>query len=209
VDPDAKPHGSATEGWAVGDGGTILRCFKDTWALAPSPTTNNLRGLAVAGTSGESWAVGDSGTILHCTMDSWHLEPFVPDPPDVPLYAVSFNSGYHGWAFGYKTYGERVALHFYDPVALEERPAVTGEPPPAASIVRGVLFLPRDMTELPGNSDCVPRLALLEATGRKVLDLRPGVNDVSRLRPGVYFVGEGSVSGAQGPGRIRKVVISR
>jgi hypothetical protein len=32
------------------------------------------------------------------------------------------------------------------------------------------------------------RAALLDAAGRKVMDLAPGDNDVSRLAPGVYFV---------------------
>lgn len=73
------------------------------------------------------------------------------------------------------------------------------------TIVRGVLFLPRDMTELPGNSDRVPRSSLLDIAGRKVLDLRPGPNDISRLAPGVYFVTEnGEVLGVH----VRKVVVT-
>lgn len=71
---------------------------------------------------------------------------------------------------------------------------------PGATVVRGVLSLRIAAEEsLPG---------LLEATGRRVLDLRRGENDVSHLAPGVYFVME------QGPGaRVRgagqKVVIAR
>jgi photosystem II stability/assembly factor-like uncharacterized protein len=176
---------SNTEGWAVGDGGTILRCFKDSWTLVPSPTTRNLRGLAIAGTSGEAWAVGDSGTILHMEMDSWHLEPFVPEPPDAALYTVSFNSGTHGWAFGYKTFGARVALHFHDPLALEEGATAGVRPAPNTTVVRGVLSLPRSLTSY-------PQPLLLDITGRKSIDLHAGANDVSRLLPGVYFVSRGS-----------------
>jgi hypothetical protein len=55
-----------------------------------------------------------------------------------------------------------------------------------ASVVHGVLHLPRDMTELPGNSDRVPRPILLDASGRRVAQLRPGPNDVSGLPTGVY-----------------------
>jgi len=69
------------------------------------------------------------------------------------------------------------------------------------TIVRSVLVLPRDMTELPGNSDRVPRPVLLDVCGRKVLDLGSGPNDVRRLAPGVYFV-----RGTHGP---RKTVIQR
>jgi photosystem II stability/assembly factor-like uncharacterized protein len=105
---------SNTEGWAVGDGGLILRCFKDTWAIARSPTKRRLSGLAVAGTSGEAWAVGDSGTILHWTGDSWLVDPFAPEPADAPLYTVAFSSGSEGWAFGFAFAGAAVALHYTD-----------------------------------------------------------------------------------------------
>jgi hypothetical protein len=73
---------------------------------------------------------------------------------------------------------------------------------PGPTIIRGVLFLPRDMTELPGNSDRVPRPTLLDVAGRKVLDLNPGANDVRHLAPGVYFVREE-------PQAVRKVVMTR
>ncbi|MBM3322193.1 hypothetical protein FJY69_01745 [candidate division WOR-3 bacterium] len=75
------------------------------------------------------------------------------------------------------------------PGVQDERPIAQSRPPmPGPTIVRGVLVLPRDMTELPGNSDRVPRPALLDAASRKVMDLHAGDNDVSGLAPGVYFV---------------------
>jgi hypothetical protein len=74
-----------------------------------------------------------------------------------------------------------------------------------ASVLRGVLLLPRDMTETTGVSDGVPRFMLLDVSGRKVLDLRPGANDVRALAPGVYFVREAQAQ-AQA---IRKVVVTR
>lgn len=55
----------------------------------------------------------------------------------------------------------------------------------AATIVRGVLFVSTSTLSLP-----FP--ALLDATGRRVLSLHAGANDVSRLAPGVYFVRTGS-----------------
>jgi DNA-binding beta-propeller fold protein YncE len=61
------------------------------------------------------------------------------------------------------------------------------------TIVRGVLRLADDASSSASR--------LLDATGRKVLDLRPGPNDVSNLTPGVYFVREASA--------ITKVIISR
>jgi hypothetical protein len=58
---------------------------------------------------------------------------------------------------------------------------------PSATIVRGVLLLPRDMTEIRSAiSGRVPRPVLLDISGSKALDLHPGPNDVSALAPGVY-----------------------
>ena len=73
-----------------------------------------------------------------------------------------------------------------------------------ATIVGNVLRLPE--------ASGVKRQAssvLLDAAGRRVTELVPGENDVSRLGPGVYFVREGPRGQAsQGP-RVRKVVVSR
>ena len=69
-----------------------------------------------------------------------------------------------------------------------------------ATVVRGMLFLP------PASG--VNRSAssvLLDVSGRKVLDLHPGANDVRALAPGVYFVREAQAQ-AQA---IRKVVLAR
>jgi dienelactone hydrolase len=89
------------------------------------------------------------------------------------------------------------------PVSLASRTA------PTAAVVRGVLSLPGlgTRSQLPGNW-VMSRAALLDAAGRKVLDLKPGENDVSRLAPGVYFVREQG-PGARGQGGSEKVVIAR
>jgi hypothetical protein len=49
-----------------------------------------------------------------------------------------------------------------------------------------VLFLDGDCPR----TGTVPKAVLLDACGRKVLDLKPGANDVRALAPGVYFVRE-------------------
>jgi hypothetical protein len=60
---------------------------------------------------------------------------------------------------------------------------------PMPTIVRGVLGLPGlgTRSQLPGNW-VMSRAALLDAAGRRVLSLKAGPNDVSRLSPGIYFV---------------------
>jgi hypothetical protein len=52
---------------------------------------------------------------------------------------------------------------------------------PQATVIRGVLDLPTSLD--PSLPSC-----LLDITGRKVLDLKPGANNTGRLAPGVYFV---------------------
>ena len=70
---------------------------------------------------------------------------------------------------------------------------------PIPTIVRGVLFL--------SNSPLSTPHSLLSIDGRKVFDLKPGANDVSRLAPGVYFVLEAQAQ-AQAQA-VRKVVVQR
>ncbi len=52
------------------------------------------------------------------------------------------------------------------------------------TIVRGVLVL----GAVDSRQNTAYRGELLDAAGRKVMELRPGANDVNRLSPGVYFV---------------------
>jgi len=73
------------------------------------------------------------------------------------------------------------------------------------TIVRGVLRLPAAASLKPQASSW-----LLDASGRKVLGLKPGANDVGGLVPGVYFVRD---PGSRGRGfedsRATKVVVAR
>ncbi|MBM3314345.1 Zn-dependent exopeptidase M28 [candidate division WOR-3 bacterium] len=75
--------------------------------------------------------------------------------------------------------------------ARSPRPVATAGP----TVVSGVLMMPAPAAG--SESAC-----LLDATGRKVLFLRPGRNDVSRLAPGIYFV---RPAGAAGTSRVVKV----
>jgi hypothetical protein len=66
------------------------------------------------------------------------------------------------------------------------------------TIVRGVLFLPSSL--LTASS------SLLSIDGHKVLNLKPGANDVSHLAPGVYFM-RSAVGGERSA--VTKVIVSR
>jgi len=99
------------------------------------------------------------------------------------------------------------------PGVAESRKPQTSSPKLGPSIVRGVLVLPRDMgfgtrSELPGNS-VMSRAVLLDVSGRNVLDLHAGANDVRALAPGVYFVCEEPQATSRNPQAVRKVVLQR
>jgi hypothetical protein len=72
------------------------------------------------------------------------------------------------------------------------------------TFVRGALYLPAATSLKPQSSRW-----LLDAAGRKVLDLKPGANDVSRLAPGVYFIRQGLGIRGEGLGKTQKVVVTR
>jgi hypothetical protein len=74
----ARLHGvwaaSASDVFAVGDGGVILRRVSGTWTTMTSPTTNNLRGVWGLSSS-DVWACGVAsggvGTVVHFNGTSW------------------------------------------------------------------------------------------------------------------------------------------
>jgi hypothetical protein len=89
------------------------------------------------------------------------------------------------------------------PIAVEE---VTESPSlrsGASTVVGSVVVMPASASALGAHS------TLCDVAGRKVLDLKPGENDVSRLAPGVYFV-RGQGLGARGEGSgVTKVIVAR
>jgi hypothetical protein len=75
---------------------------------------------------------------------------------------------------------------------------------PAPTIIRGVLVLGAGTVPQSGASGALglSRAALLDMSGRKVIDLKPGLNDVRHLAPGVYFV-------RSQPQTVTRVVVTR
>ena len=66
---------SATDGWAVGDNGTVIHTTDggDTWSAQTSNTTNDLYGVWAVGAS-EVYAVGENETLLSYDGTSWSVE---------------------------------------------------------------------------------------------------------------------------------------
>lgn len=87
---------NATNLWAVGDNGTILKGDGSGWTAQSSGTTENLR--AVWGTSATSvWAVGDNGVILFFNGTAWAAQT---SGTTQPLRGVWGSSGTNVFAVG-------------------------------------------------------------------------------------------------------------
>jgi hypothetical protein len=124
-------------------------------------------------------------------------------PADVGLYYGPVINGVAvSGPYIYCATGTGLGIFQYYGAGIEERTA-PDEPriAPAATIVRSSLILPA----VSGERSAVGA-ALLDISGRRVLNLKPGANDVSRLEAGVYFV-RGQRSGVREQGEARKVVV--
>ena len=88
---------TASDVFAVGDSGTILRRTNDTWTAMTSGTTNNLRGVWAA-SSTDVWAVGSNATILHFDGSQW--SPVSGAGTTVPVDAVWGSSANDVWMCG-------------------------------------------------------------------------------------------------------------
>jgi hypothetical protein len=69
---------------------------------------------------------------------------------------------------------------------------------------RGPTLVSRSLS-LPGSHDA----GLVDITGRRVMDLRPGENDIRHLAPGVYFVRRPMTEDGRPGAAVRKVIIQR
>jgi hypothetical protein len=86
------------------------------------------------------------------------------------------------------TGADRAQLKWNSPwdAGVEERPTPGASGHVQATVVRGVL-------SLPGYLDPSVASCLLDVSGRRVMSLQPGPNDVRRLGRGVYYIVRGAV----------------
>jgi YVTN family beta-propeller protein len=117
----------------------------------------------------------------------------------------------HSWMYVSNEESSSITvIHDTFGLGVEENLPQASSHKPQATVVRGVLVLnePGTRSELPECNSFVSRAVLLDVSGRKVLDLKPGANDVRALAPGVYFVHE-AVSDERPAVGVRKVIITR
>ncbi|MDP8993228.1 MAG: DUF6519 domain-containing protein [Actinomycetota bacterium] len=89
---------SATEGWAVGQGGAIVRLQGSSWSdVRQEGLTAHLHDVHFSA-SADGWAVGSGGAILHWDGSSWSPRPAAGVTGE--LYGVHFVDAQMGWAVG-------------------------------------------------------------------------------------------------------------
>jgi hypothetical protein len=133
------------------------------------------------------------------TADSWDQD-------------IAADSAGHAYIVWQNNPGERGEVWFStnNPAGIAEEPtepAIIAQP--SATVVRNFLLLPEASSPRPQAPS-----SLLDISGRGVMDLRTGANDVSRLSPGVYFLREAQAQAqAQAVGvrtsAVTKVVVTR
>jgi hypothetical protein len=170
-----------TRGWCVGDNGIIVRTRGDgvNWdrqlrydtTLMSVYFCDTLRG----------WTAGNSGVILSTTDGglNWQREPTGTLTRELLIKVFAVDTG-----TVYVVGNRKTFLKYTNAGGVEETTNAEVRTPNStgATITRGSLDLPLDIYNL------VSDITLLDASGRRILVLHPGRNDVSRLAPGVYFV---------------------
>ena len=142
-----------------------------------SPTNGGFYTVAFPEDCQNGMVVGEEGWIDRTSDGGAH---WVGSPIgcEQPLYALRFpHDSISGWAVGRA--GVIISTIDGGGGVAETMKDEGGRMKPGTTIVRGVLFLPPLLS---------PPSSLLSIDGRRVLNLKPGANDVSRLAPGIYFV---------------------
>jgi photosystem II stability/assembly factor-like uncharacterized protein len=198
-----------SRGWCVGDYGIIIRTRGDgiNWdqqlmydtSLESVHFCDTLRG----------WAAGNSGVILSTTDGglNWQREPTGSLTRELLIKVFAVDTGTVYVVGNRKTFLKYTSAGGVEETMNDERGTLNVGP----TIARGVLEhgrLGHDPDSRSGIGSCPAHL--LDISGRKVRDLRPGPNDVSRLAPGVYFVSvRSTVGGRRSADAVRKIVIQR
>ncbi|MCH7759370.1 hypothetical protein IID20_03370 [Patescibacteria group bacterium] len=87
---------SASDGWAVGEGGTIIHYDGTSWLSVSSPTNKELNSIFMVSAS-DGWTVGEDGIILNYDGSDW--SEFI-DTGDEVWSDVFMVSASDGWMVG-------------------------------------------------------------------------------------------------------------
>ncbi len=209
------PGGQAIGDVSVNEDGTKFLCYGEggPTLVLDCATDSVIAELDTVEAQSEGWsrAVGWSHDNRRIYVPSWHMGVVVLDAENGGADSIrtgNFPMGVlvHPTAdrvYVANAYSSSLTV-ISDEVGIAERPGfkVTAGRRPMPSVIRGLLFMP----EATGRRQ--QAASLLDISGRKVLDLRRGANDVRALSQGVYFVHRATSVG-RGASSVTKVVITR
>jgi hypothetical protein len=144
-------------------------------------------------------ANGDSAWTMTCggvwSEYGWSIEQATDGGYVIAGQTMSFGAGL-GDVYLVKTdsVGRVVAV-------AEPKAGPPGTEAHGPTIIRGVLFLPASLFSI--------HSSLFDMTGRRVMLLRPGTNDIRRLVAGVYFVRYEPQASSRSLQAVRRIVIGR
>jgi len=188
----------------------ISQAANGQWSPAIACDGTNFLVVWTDSRSGSSWDI--YGAWVQPGGTVFDESPLVTQEGNQSYPALARGNGsqmflvYQGWAgtVGGKTYNtDRIWGKMNpSPAVAETTNDERGTMNTGPTIVRGVLYLGVDSRQYSAY-----RAELLDISGRMVLTLKPGPNDVRALAPGVYFVAERAAVG--GRRLATKVVITR
>jgi hypothetical protein len=167
------------------DGPDLTISYNDAWDNGTNISGSTREGQGSI--SANPLYVDSAGDDFHLQFGSPCIDAGDPASPPDPDSTRADMGAYWFFQTGTAEHGEPVVT-----------PGV-----PAATIVRGVLFFGG------GGMRDEGRAGLLDISGREVMRLRTGANDVGALSPGVYFLREVSMGRWFEVSRARKVVVTR
>ncbi|MBM3332145.1 hypothetical protein FJY68_09925 [candidate division WOR-3 bacterium] len=163
------------------------------------------RGLAATDLEGIVWSAWKIRTlnyvgVNYTTGGNWSQPEQVSTMNGAPCGIASDVNGRVYVLFRAPS-GQLYSVYRTSRPGVQEQPHRTADGSRLPAIVRNILFLPSSLLSPPSS--------LFSLDGRKVMDLRPGANDVSRLSPGVYFVRSASGVVRDASGVVTRVIIAR
>jgi hypothetical protein len=206
-------------GVAVSGNYAYLAAYLDGLRVVSISDPTNPVAVGYYDTPGEAMSVALGGNYAYVADESHGMRMVRVSDPTNPVEVGYYDI--HHYALGVAVAGDLVYVAAYDAGLQIYRPYGAGieEGRPTHDAGRMTLYagptIVRGILELPGGSDFPVAKSrgletsptfLLDIAGRKVLDLHPGPNDVSRLAPGVYFVQRKLKQQAQS---VSKIVVTR
>jgi len=138
-----------------------------------------------------AWTRGDSTPVVSYDRGGgWAAPEAVTESCAMATSIRAENDGRMHVFFVAAKSGRHYSTYRLDRPAVTEGPALADRAAwPQVTFIRGVLFLVVGHDPIPPvESELCPRPVLLDISGRRMMDLVPGANDVSGIAPGVYFM---------------------